>query len=199
MAAAAQAALKLRKLQGQIENPEEILDEIGDRLRKSTISRFFSKTSPTGRVWKRTKRPRGRAGRRGGTLVLTGALRDSITAVVSQGKVEIGTDIWYGRIHQEGGRLDARYRLRARKRGPGIGRLVPNAANIRKLISTAEGSGSDAAIAAARETLSLLGGRKRARRQRRVRIPRRQFLGVSSRDRKRTTEILVERLKEAMK
>ena len=40
---------KLKKLQGAIENPAPILDDIGDVLRKTTVSRFFAQTSPTGK------------------------------------------------------------------------------------------------------------------------------------------------------
>ena len=172
----------LRKLQGRIEDPTAILDEIGDLLRKTTVSRFYSKTGPTGRRWK-PRKARGRAARKGSLLVRTGDLRDSIRAVVGDGKVEIGTDIWYGRLHQQGGRLDAKHRLRARYRGAGIGRIRVNAASVKKLARIADGQGTDAAVKAARETLAALGGRKRAARQRQVRIPARPFLGTSSRDR----------------
>ena len=197
------AALKrLKKLQGRIEDPAPILQEVGEMLRKTTVSRFYSKTSPTGRKWKRTKRRRHalRDGRvqRGSTLVLTGDLRDSIRAVVSGGNVEVGTDIWYGRLHQEGGRLDARNRVRARYRSGGGGRFTVNPKNIARLTRLAQNPDA-AAAEAARKTLALLGGKSRARKQRRVRIPPRRFLGVSKRDRKRTTKILIDKLSEAMK
>ena len=191
---------RLKALQGAIENPAPILEEIGDVLRKSTVSRFYSKTSPTGRQWKRTKRRRAafRDGRvqRGSTLVLTGDLRESIRAVVSGGSVAVGTDIWYGRLHQEGGRLDARYRLRAKSGAGSVGRMTVNPANISRLIRMANNPGRPGA--AARQALSALGGKSRALKQRRVRIPPRKFLGVSKRDRKRTTQILMDKLQEAL-
>ena len=46
---------RLKKLQGKIENPAPILEEVGDVLRKTTVSRFFAQTSPTGRRWKPSK------------------------------------------------------------------------------------------------------------------------------------------------
>ena len=191
---------RLKKLEGAIENPAPILEEIGEVLRKSTVSRFYSQTSPTGRRWRQLKRPRYKPalGKRSRiALVYRGDLRDSIRAVTTSGRLEVGTDIWYGRLHQEGGRLDSRYRVRAKYRGEGIGRFTANPANIARLIKLAANP-NQATGAAARQTLANLGGKGRAAKQRRVYIPPRKFLGVSKRDRKRTTQILIDRLSEAM-
>ena len=51
-ARAAAMLKRLKKLQGRIEDTGPILEEIGDVLRKSTVSRFYAQTSPTGRRWK---------------------------------------------------------------------------------------------------------------------------------------------------
>ena len=103
----AAAIKRLKKLEGLVEDPKPILQDVGDVLRKTTISRFYSQTSPTGKRWKSSKAARKK---RRLTLVRTGALRDSIRTVVSGGKVEVGTDVYYARIHQQGGRIDAKYR-----------------------------------------------------------------------------------------
>ena len=100
-------------MQGKIENPGPILEEVGGVLRKTTISRFYAQTSPTGRRWKPSKAAKKK---RRQTLVRTGALRDSFRVVESGGKVEVGTDIWYARIHQKGGPIDAEYKRKSGKR-----------------------------------------------------------------------------------
>ena len=184
------AALKrLKKLQGRIEDPAPILQEVGEMLRKTTVSRFYSKTSPTGRKWKRTKRRRHalRDGRvqRGSTLVLTGALRDSIEAGSRGGKLFVGTDVWYGRLHQEGGRINAFYRrVRRARRGfrLSVRSIVTSAGRQRKIRSIIRG-------------LLMPGGKGKARQ---VRLPARKFLGASKSDRKRTTQILIDKLNEAV-
>ena len=40
---------RLKKLEGKIKNPAPILEEVGDLLRKTTVSRFFAQTGPTGK------------------------------------------------------------------------------------------------------------------------------------------------------
>ena len=112
-------------------------------------------------------------------MVRTGDLRESFRVVRSPGKVEVGTDIWYGRIHQQGGQIDAEYK---RKRGktaslklklPRFGSLTPNASTAAKLVQSAL-------------------RRQRRQKARKVKLPARKFLGVSKRDRKRTTQILID-------
>ena len=175
---------KLKKLQGQIENPAPILDALGDLFRKTTTSRFYSQTSPTGKRWKRSKAARRK---RRPTLVRTGDLRDSIRAVMSAGKVEIGTDIFYGRIHQTGGKIDATYKAKGGSRGS-AGLKLPSAPNLRP--------GASSAAKLAQSALRRERGRRKLRN---VRLPARKFLGVSKRDRKRTTQILIAGLSEALK
>ena len=171
---------RLKKLQGKIENPAPILEEVGDVLRKTTISRFYAQTSPTGRRWKRSKAARRK---RRLTLVRTGDLRDSFRVVLSRGRVEVGTDIYYARIHQQGGPIDAEYKRKSGKTAslklPSLGSLKPGASSAAKLAQSALRS-------------------QRRQKARKVKLPARKFLGVSKRDRKRTTQILINKLTEAM-
>ena len=174
---------RLKKLQSKIEDTGPILEEIGDVLRKSTISRFYSQTSPTGRRWKRSKAAARRVRGRRLTLVRTGDLRDSFRVVLSRGRVEVGTDIYYARIHQQGGPIDAEYKRKSGKTAslklPRLGSLKPGASSAAKLAQSALRS-------------------QRRQKARNLRLPARKFLGVSKRDRKRTTQILIDKLSEAM-
>ena len=84
-------------------------------LRKSTVARFYSQTSPTGRRWKPSKAARKK---RRLTLVRTGDLRESIRVVLSRGKIEVGTDIWYASAStRSGGPIDAEYKRKSGKTG----------------------------------------------------------------------------------
>ena len=172
---------KLKALQGRIENPGPILSEVGEVLRKSTVSRFYSQTSPTGKRWKPSKAAKRK---RRLTLVRSGDLRDSFRVVQSGGGVEVGTDIYYARIHQQGGPIDAEYK-RTGGRTTGI-RL----ASLKSLLAPGASNAAKLAQAVLR--------RQRRKKARKVRLPARRFLGVSKRDRKRTTQILVDKLSEAV-
>ena len=158
---------RLKALQGRIEDPGPILKEVGDVLRKTTVSRFYAQTSPTGRRWKRSKAAKKK---RRLTLVSTGDLRDSFRVVLSAGKVEVGTDLYYARIHQQGGPIDAEYKRKSGKTAsfklPSFSNLTPSAARL------------------ARSAFR----RQRGQKARKVKLPARKFLGVSKRDRKRTTQ-----------
>ena len=176
----AAAIKRLKKLQGRIEDTGPILEAVGDVLRKSTVSRFYAQTSPTGRRWKRSKAAKKK---RRLTLVRTGDLRDSFRVVLSRGKVEVGTDIYYARIHQQGGPIDAEYKTRGKAgisatfKLPTLSHLKPGASSAAKLAQSAF---------------------RRRKAARKVKLPARKFLGVSKRDRKRTTKILIDKLSEAM-
>ena len=173
---------RLKKLQGRIEDTGPILEEIGDVLRKSTISRFYSQTSPTGKRWKPSKAAKKK---RRLTLVRTGDLRESIRVVQSAGMIGVGTDIYYARIHQQGGPIDAEYKTRGKAgisatfKLPTLSHLKPGASSAAKLAQSAF-------------------RRQRRKAARKVKLPARKFIGVSKRDRKRTTKILIDKLSEAM-
>ena len=170
---------KLRALEGMIESPAPILEEIGDVARKSTVSRFFKQTSPTGRRWKPSKAARRRKGL---TLIRTRDLVESFRSEVTRDKLQVGTDIWYARIHQQGGPIDARYKRKSGRTGipklPRLGALNPGVGSPRRL-----------AQAALRRQRTR--GRQDARQ---VKLPRRAFLGFDKRDRKLTTKIAIERI-----
>ena len=174
---------RLKKLQGKIENPAPILEEVSHVLRAGVVSRFHSKTTPAGRPWKPTKRSR-RKGRKS-ILVDKGVLRDSIEVSIREDKLSIGTDVWYGRLHQEGGKTNATYRQKPQSL---IGSL-----SVRSL-ATARGRSRKLGSILKR----LLQG-SAGRKARNVRLPPRKFLGVSKRGRKRTTKILIDKLSEAVK
>ena len=61
--------------------------------------------------------------------------------VQSAGKVEVGTDIWYARIHQKGGPIDAEYKRKSGKTSsfklPSFGDLTPGASSAAKLAQSA--------------------------------------------------------------
>ena len=85
---------------------DETLDEIGARLEASTQHRFETETAPSGEPWKPSARAEAESGQ---TLTDTGRLRASITRRVLGGdRVEVGTNVAYGGIHQFGGRTSAR-------------------------------------------------------------------------------------------
>ena len=174
---------KLKALQGQIEDPAPILEEVSHVLRAGVISRFRSKTTPTGRPWKPTKRSR-RKGRKS-ILVDRGVLRDSIEVSIREDKLYVGTDVWYGRLHQEGGKSTATYRQKAQS-------LIGSISF--RTIATKRGRSLKI-----RSILKRLLGGAAGRKARNVRLPARKFLGVSKRERKRTTQILIDKLSEAMK
>ena len=116
----------------------------------------------------------------------TGDLRESFRVVQSAGKIEVGTDIYYARIHQQGGPIDAEYKTRGKAgisatfKLPTLSHLKPGASSAAKLAQSAF-------------------RRQRRKAARKVKLPARKFLGVSKRDRKRTTKILIDKLSEAMK
>ena len=180
----AAAMKRLKALQGAIEDPAPILDEISAGLRASARSRFFTKTSPTGRPWKATKRSRSGKGRKS-ILVDRGSLRDSIEASMQGDKLYVGTDVFYGRIHQEGGKINATYRRKAtsRKLRFSVRSITTAAGRSQKIKSIIKG---------------FLRGGSRSK-ARNVRLPPRRFLGASKRDRKRTAKILIDKLSEALK
>lgn len=101
----------------------EAFDEIGARLEASTQRRFETETAPSGEPWKpsgasydRGPAPGGKGHEdRGQTLTDTGRLRASITRVVGEDVLRVGTNVEYAGIHQFGGKTAART-IRPRRR-----------------------------------------------------------------------------------
>ena len=176
---------RLKKLQGQIEDPAPMLESVGDVLAKETVQRFWKSESPTGRRWKPSKLAR-RERRR--TLVRTGDLRDSFVVRVRRGRLELGTDIFYARILQQGGPIDAEYKRRS---GRTTQPKLPSLPSFQAGLSSPERIAQQLA-----RTRAI---RKRQLPARRVRLPARRFLGVSKRDRKRTLAIMLKAMEEAVR
>ena len=76
-----------------------LLDRVGAILESSTIERFDTGRAPDGTAWIPSRRVQAKGGK---TLALTGRLRGSITHVVADGGVEVGTNLVYGGVHQFG-------------------------------------------------------------------------------------------------
>ena len=77
----------------------QLLSILGDVVITQTQLRFRDQTDPDGVPWK----PSIRALEQGGqTLVDTGALRSSITKLVTDGQVEVGTNLPYANAMQYG-------------------------------------------------------------------------------------------------
>ena len=92
-AALGQAAQKLG-------NTQALMESIGEALVSGTLKRFDAEEYPQGNKWE----PSGRASEEGGqTLTDTGRLRRSIDYAATAGKVMVGSNLAYARIHQEGG------------------------------------------------------------------------------------------------
>jgi len=89
------------------QNLEPLLDHIGASLVTSTQDRFEAERGPDGKKWKPwstayAKRRRARDGK-AKILTLDDYLSGSITHNASSDQVEVGSNMVYARIHQEGG------------------------------------------------------------------------------------------------
>ena len=93
-----------------------VLDDIGRRLETSTVHRFKTETAPDGTPWKPSLASYSRGPARGGagnpdrgqTLTATGRLRASITRIVGEDVLRVGTNVVYAAIHQFGGKTPPR-------------------------------------------------------------------------------------------
>ena len=95
----------LARLLARGENLAPAMDEIGNMLVNSVLSRFQTRNGPDGKPWK----PSIRALTEGGvTLTDRGHLRDSITHRTGPDSVEVGTNLTYAAIHQFGGTIKAK-------------------------------------------------------------------------------------------
>jgi phage virion morphogenesis protein len=83
----------------------EPMDAIGLQLVASTIQRFETEAGPDGRKWEPSARARTTGGK---TLTDRGHLRASLTHRADAESVEWGTNMLYARIHQTGGRIEAK-------------------------------------------------------------------------------------------
>ena len=182
-ARAGAAKRRLKKLLEAVGDTRPVLGEIGEELRESTKARFIRGETPTGRPWKRSKAAK--KGKRK-TLVRTGILRDSIQDRVTQsGELHVGTDVYYAALHQQGGVADAEFKQRRQaKSSQSVFRQAVSAASLSSL--------DQLAASATRRNFRV----EKRRKARRVRLPKRQFLGISAANR-RSIAALIERHLEA--
>jgi len=86
-------------------SPRPLLDDVGAKMEVATVLRFETNVAPDGTPWKPSLRAKVTGSK---TLVMTTQLRDSISYVVEDDAVEVGSNAIYARIHQEGGVITAK-------------------------------------------------------------------------------------------
>lgn len=99
------ARLELIRLADRLTDLEPAMAGIGMALEALVRDRFDSGHGPGGAAWQPSRRAIATGGT---TLVKSGRLRRSITSRASPDSVEIGTDVIYAVIHQEGGGIAPR-------------------------------------------------------------------------------------------
>lgn len=84
-----------------------IMNAIGVSLVSSVSQRFQMGIDPDGMPWQPSRRAASQGGK---TLMDTSRLEKSVTYVTypESGQVDVGTDVIYGRIHQDGGTITAK-------------------------------------------------------------------------------------------
>lgn len=157
------------KLTNRTSDPRPALRSVGEFLLLRTQERFDSEVDPEGKSWAPLAASTLRSKRNRKILTESTALRRSIVYRVSDAGVEIGTNIDYASIHQFGG-------------------AIAQAARTRTLNFRIDRDGK-----------SRFAKKKRANFQqdvqvgsRTVVIPRREFLGVSERDREEIARIVMD-------
>ena len=79
--------------------------KIGEVLVSSTKKRFEDETAPDGTKWPKSYRASAKGGQ---TLSDKGRLKNSISYQASATKVEVGTNVKYAHVHQEGMEIKAK-------------------------------------------------------------------------------------------
>lgn len=87
---------------------QPVMHAIGVALVGSTHQRFVTQTDPDGQAWQALNPEYAKGKRNSRILTESGRLRDSINAQAGRDEVRIGTNVIYGRIHQEGGTIEAK-------------------------------------------------------------------------------------------
>ncbi|WP_066667353.1 MULTISPECIES: phage virion morphogenesis protein [unclassified Sphingomonas] len=99
-----------------------LMQRIGVHLETTTIERFDLERAPDGARWLPSLRAKQTGGK---TLTDTARLKQSIRFIASADRVEIGSNVRYARVHQEGATIRAKGgRLRFRLPG-GLGFRSP--------------------------------------------------------------------------
>lgn len=79
-----------------------LMASIGEALVSSTLKRFDAEEGPDGKKWQPSHRAAAESGK---TLTNTAHLRKSIDYAATPGKVMVGSNLPYARIHQLGGTI----------------------------------------------------------------------------------------------
>lgn len=82
-----------------------LMDQIGNAMELTTHERFEGEHDPDGNPWKPSIRARTQGGK---TLTKDGHLDNSVTHASSSDSVEIGSNLIYARIHQQGGTISGK-------------------------------------------------------------------------------------------
>lgn len=85
--------------------PKELNEVIGETLTASTLQRFDDERGPDGRPWKRSYRAEAEGGQ---TLTDSARLKNSINYRATDRTVEVGTNVKYAAVHQEGKEIKAK-------------------------------------------------------------------------------------------
>lgn len=96
----------LEQLQKRGEELSPLMARIGQALESSTIERFDEERAPDGSKWTQSIRAREEGGK---TLTKSARLKQSMTHnVLGDDRVEIGTNVIYAGVHQEGATIRAK-------------------------------------------------------------------------------------------
>ncbi|MAI62413.1 MAG: phage virion morphogenesis protein [Micavibrio sp. TMED27] len=93
-------ALKALSMISSPDTREAILDDYGQYMLTEIDARFENETDPDGDAWAKSYRARTEGGQ---TLTDDGFLRQSMTQVNDSDRLEIGSNLVYARIHNDGG------------------------------------------------------------------------------------------------
>ena len=100
-----EARQELARLASRLTDLEPAMAAIGTALQALVQDRFDTGRGPGGVPWPESRRARATGG---ATLVDTGRLRRSIVARAGRDSIEIGSDVIYAAIHQQGGTIRPR-------------------------------------------------------------------------------------------
>jgi len=84
---------------------EPLMDQIGMAMETTTHERFETESDPHGNRWTPSIRAREQGGK---TLTYQGHIDNSVTHRAGAEQVEIGSNLIYARIHQEGGTISGK-------------------------------------------------------------------------------------------
>lgn len=106
----------LRGIAARVADLRPLMEAIGQTLESSAVQRFETETAPDGSRWKPSQRARESGGK---TLTDSARLKQSLTYVASADQVEIGSNVIYAGVHNDGAVIRAKNGGRLRFRLPG--------------------------------------------------------------------------------